>query len=68
MTIHLNPPNCCDICKIKITSVFIDGKTKFGPWADMCLNCHTIHGVGLGLGRGQKYELQPDGKYRKVEG
>lgn len=31
-----------------------DGKTKSGPWANMCEPCFTIHGVGLGEGRGQR--------------
>lgn len=33
-----------------------DGKTKFGPWANMCEDHFKSHGVGLGTGRGQKLE------------
>ncbi|MEV6923988.1 hypothetical protein AB0M46_05670 [Dactylosporangium sp. NPDC051485] len=31
-----------------------DGKTKYGPWAYMCVHCFVDHGVGLGTGRGQR--------------
>jgi hypothetical protein len=47
---------------------FIDGKTTFGPWAIMTPDSHKAHGVGLGLGKGQRYAKQPDGRWLKVEG
>lgn len=53
----------CDICGAPIIDYHIDGKTQMGPWADMCPECHKTHGVGLGVGKGQKYK---SGK--KVEG
>ena len=37
----------CDICKCKSEYV-VDGKTHHGPWADMCDDCYTEHGTGLG--------------------
>jgi len=52
-------PANCDICGNSLTSpnlYFIDGRTKDGPWALMCTQCHYMHGVGLGTGRGQKYD------------
>jgi hypothetical protein len=52
----------CDFCKIELTSwtvaAFVDGKTVMGPWALMCPECFEKYGVGLGLGRGQKYDAQ----------
>lgn len=36
-------PRECDVCHSPITTVFVDGK--------------GTHGVGLGVGRGQRYEL-----------
>lgn len=30
-----------------------DGKTKQGPWANMCDECFPKYGTGLGLGHGQ---------------
>lgn len=55
----------CDICKRSLDAGFVDGATRGGPWALMCLQCHRLHGVGLGTGRGQRY----DGKTKeKVDG
>ncbi len=61
------PPEKCDICNRKITRVFIDGKTDLGPWAIMCPACYKVHGIGLGLGLGQRYVKQSD-RWVKVEG
>jgi hypothetical protein len=60
-------PQECDICKDPIGTEFVDGRTVYGPWACMCLSCHRINGVGLGLGKGQRYQKQDD-KFVKVEG
>lgn len=60
-------PTHCDLCTEPITNVFIDGRTNFGPWANMCPECHKANGVGLGTGRGQKYERQND-SWIKTEG
>lgn len=57
----------CDFCHKEITDTLYDGKTYFGPWATMCLTCWIENGIGLGTGRGQKYEMH-DGKFIKVEG
>ena len=51
-----------------ITNDFIDGKTRMGKWAIMTQTSYSKYGVGLGLGRGQRFRLQPDGKWLKVEG
>lgn len=47
----------CDMCQAEIKSVYIDGRTKFGPWANMCPSCFfTGPGVGiLGVGNGTKF-------------
>jgi len=34
-----------------------DAKTKMGPWANLCEEHFQEHGVGLGLGKGQKLIL-----------
>ena len=44
------PP--CDLCRARPAA--IDGQTRHGSWAYMCIPCHEVHGVGLGLGRGQR--------------
>lgn len=45
----------CDICFHRLDSVYIDGKTIFGHWANMCEHCFYFFGTGLGLEKGQKY-------------
>lgn len=54
------PP--CDFCQRDPTIAFqaahYDGKTRMGPWADMCEEHFQQYGVGLGLGKGQKLILR----------
>lgn len=50
------PP--CDFCKqvdphSHVDAAF-DGKTKQGPWANMCTTHYGLYGIGLGTGRGQR--------------
>lgn len=62
----------CDFCGSAYPQTLIDGKTTDGPWAIMCKECFKVHGVGLGTGRGQRYEYtqvnEEQGMYVKVEG
>jgi hypothetical protein len=62
----------CDFCSMAYPQTLVDGKTTDGPWAIMCLECFKVHGVGLGTGRGQRYEWtqlnEEQGAYLKVEG
>lgn len=58
-------PDRCQICHAPIKRFFIDGKTTAGPWAIMCVLCHIVAGVGLGTGKGQKYDHVT---LKKVEG
>ena len=57
----------CDFCGCEITTSLVDGMTNNGQWAVMCPKCHKIHGVGLGVGKGQKYVKDSDGDFVKVE-
>lgn len=52
----------------KIKDIIIDGKTNMGPWGLMTERSFSRHGVGLGLGKGQKYKKQSNGKWLKIEG
>lgn len=45
----------CDFCG---EEAHYDGKTKLGPWANMCKSCFKRNGLGLGLGRGQELILE----------
>lgn len=40
----------CDFCGDTAT---VDGKTRMGPWANMCDDDFNSYGVGIGLGKGQ---------------
>lgn len=61
------PPEKCDVCGTAIEKVFIDGRTRQGPWGFLCPSCHALDGVGLGTGYGQRYELK-NGKWEKTAG
>lgn len=61
------PPKHCDMCNADISDTFIDGRTVYGPWANMCPVCHSNIGCGFGIGRGQKY-LKQNNEWIKVEG
>lgn len=50
-----------------IRNEFVDGRTRQGSWAIMTPKSHVIHGVGLGKGKGQRYRLQDDGRWKKVQ-
>ena len=47
----------CNLCGKERLSEFVDGKTRMGPWANMCMPCYRKVGVGLGMGRGQRYAM-----------
>ncbi|MCR4330294.1 MAG: hypothetical protein NUV49_00165 [Patescibacteria group bacterium] len=64
-------PVVCDLCRasnLMSRRNFVDGKTVFGPWAIMCLECHMLVGAGIGDGRGQHYRLHDDGRWVKIGG
>jgi len=50
-------PEKCDLCGKPLAQQFVAGKTVRGPWGIMCAVCHFRFGMGLGLGRGQRYDL-----------
>jgi len=58
-------PVSCQICGTTLSDKFVDGATRFGPWAIMCPACHRDQALGLGTGRGQMYDLD---SLEKVEG
>lgn len=60
-------PVRCDLCsrELKDGKFFYDFRMQTGPWALGCEPCFKMYGVGLGLGRGQKYSMAT---LEKVEG
>lgn len=55
-----------------IVDEYIDGKTKWGPWAIMTPESWAKYGCGrLGTGYGQRYRRHPyplNTSFKKVEG
>ena len=51
-----------------IVDVFWDAATRGGPWAIMSPESHRLHALGAGVGLGQQYTRQPDGRWLKTEG
>lgn len=51
MTRRVDELPTCDYCALDAS---FDGKTKAGPWANMCDRHFSHHGVGLGTGIGQE--------------
>ena len=53
----LPKPEKCDICKRPLKGEeHVDGATQMGPWGNMCMWCYPVYGIGLGTGRGQKFD------------
>jgi hypothetical protein len=48
-------PERCDVCNKKLAVEFYDFRTQLGAWAFACPTCFTIHGSGLGVGKGTRY-------------
>jgi hypothetical protein len=58
-------PFVCELCRRELFHSFYDARTKMGPWAILCVICFGEKGVGLGLGKGQKYDMNT---LEKLEG
>lgn len=61
---------CCDHCNASFEKLdtMYDAATVFGPWGNLCEGCFASIGKGLGIGNGQKYAKQADGKWLCIEG
>jgi len=57
----------CDICNQPAQNIMHDAATHRG-WGWLCTKCFDGEGCSLGLGRGQRYEKQTDGRYLKIGG
>lgn len=45
----------CDFPHSESVKAIYDGATVHGPWANMCEDHFQAFGMGLGMGRGQRY-------------
>ena len=57
----------CQITNTPYNGVMYDAKTPYG-WANVCHDAFVTLGCRLGLGLGQKYEQQADGRWLKTGG
>lgn len=57
-----------DFAGDEICEIFIDGKTRLGPWGLMTPKTFTRYGLGFGVGRGQMYIKQSDGRWMQDDG
>lgn len=65
----LSPLGDTDDFGVPYENIMYDAKTKQGPWANMTPSSFHLETDGrLGLGLGQKYEKQADGRWLKTEG
>ena len=61
-------PDPCDFCCRPFTTRFTDGRTSSGQWGNACVPCAARQGMSLGMGRGQQYDKQEDGRWLKTGG
>lgn len=54
-------PSRCDLCSAKLKSYFVNGMTRHGLAKTMCVTCHDVHGIGLGVGHGVLNEITTTG-------
>ena len=57
----------CQLCLNSFGTTMYDVRTPWG-WANICQSCFDLYGCNLGIGLGQKYTLQEDGKWLLVAG
>lgn len=65
------PPESCDFCGEDLSNhrLFVDGRLRGQiAWGNMCAECFTRNGEGIGWGRGQLYQRQSDGEWLMVAG
>lgn len=60
-------PTTCQWCEEHILEEFVDGMLVGSVvWAVVCKHCHSEGVVELGVGKGQRYVQQADGRWLKV--
>lgn len=50
-------PEICQKCGRPLHDRFYDAKTRDGVWGLLCLSCFADHGLGLGKGLGQEFDV-----------
>jgi len=62
---HLDPD--CQVCHQPFGTRMYDAPYG-GPWGNICQQCFDRNGNRLGIGKGQAYDLQADGRWLCVGG
>lgn len=62
------PPISCDRCSAAIESRFFDARGVGNRWGCFCQRCFDEMHCSLGMGRGQRYEINADGYWEKTGG
>ena len=61
-------PGQCQVCDKQIVELFVLGLERDSHcWCNLCVDCHKRDGIGLGLGRGEVYQLI-DGEFQMLAG
>lgn len=58
----------CDVCGRKFLGTMYDASVPGVAWGNLCQRCFDDYGCSLGIGRGQRYDVQLDGRWLKVGG
>jgi hypothetical protein len=61
-------PTHCQVNGTPLGDVMYDANVPGIGWGNIGHDAFVSYGCSLGLGRGQKYERQPDGRWLKVAG
>ncbi len=71
MTTFSPTPKKCDICTHpfrKFPGTLMYDTVVHGRWGCLCHECFTRFNCNLGIGKGQKYEMQTTGEFLLIEG
>jgi len=55
VSVHPDEIETCDLCGADVDDVFVEGDTLMGEWANMCQDCYSSQGKGIGWGIGALY-------------
>ena len=58
----------CDLCHGPFRGDVMYDANVGGPWGNICQRCFDMNGCNLGIGRGQKYQKNSNGRWKKIAG
>lgn len=60
-------PRMCDMCREPFTDEFSEC-AMYGVWGCFCPRCVRRYELSYGMGKGQRYTKQADGRWMKTAG